>query len=244
MNAEGKSSLTDDKGSAQIIEMTVIFPFVLICVFFLVYLCSYILQGIAIYNSAQRIAMAAAREAAFPGYGELCEGEGITTTTDFNWENGYAPAINIINKIMKVHAPYRYWGNNFLGEGKKEKLEKNLMKLINNNSFFPLSNVNCTILTSNNILNQRIEVRVIKRISLPKIVNCFGLMDNISIDVTAAAIVGDTAELIRNTDMVLDLTDYIFSNLKIGKSGQTINEKIFIYKQKFNDIGSRLGLEW
>lgn len=244
MKAEKRVGFTDEKGSAQIIEMTLIFPFVLLCMFFLIYLCSYILQGISIYNAAQRIAVTAAREVSIPGYGQLYGGQGVTSKADFNWEEGYAPAISVINKIMEEHNPYRYWGNDFLSVGKKETLESNLEKLINDSSFLASSNVDCTITTSNNILNQQVEVRVIKYISLPRIISHFGLMDNISIDVTATAVVGDTAEFIRNTDMVMDLTDYIFSNLKIGKSGQTINEKISIYKQKFSDVGARLGLEW
>ncbi len=244
MNCRCKERMSDEKGSAQVIEMTLIFPFILLCIFFLIYLCSYILQGISIYNSAQRIAVAACREAAFPGYIQLYEGQGGTAKADFNWEEGTAPSISVINKIMEEHNPYRYWGNDFLSEGKKECLERDLEKLITKGSFLAPSDVDCTITASNNILRQQIEVNVIKYISLPKIISNFGLEDNISIDVTATAVVCDTAEFIRNTDMVLDLTDYIFNNLKIGKSGQTINEKISIYKQKFSDIGARLGLEW
>lgn len=244
MNSKSKLEPTNEKGSAQVIEMTLIFPLILLCMFFLIYLCSYILQGISIYNGARRIAVLAAREVYFPGYGQLYEGQGVTSRADFNWEEGYAPAISVINKIMDEHNPYRYWGNDFLSEGKKETLERNLEKLISDSSFLASSNVDCTITTSNNILNHQVDVHVIKYISLPRIISHLGLGDNISIDVTATAVVGDSAELIRNTDMVMDLTDYIFSNLKIGKSGQTINEKISIYKQKFSDIVARLGLEW
>lgn len=244
MNAEKRAGFTNEKGSAQVIEMTLLFPFVLLCMFFLIYLCSYILQGISMYNAAQRIAVAAAREVAFPGYAQFYGSQGVTSRADFNWEEGDAPAISVINKIMEERNPYRYWGNGFLSEDKKGNLERNLEKLINDGSFLASSNVECTITTSNNILNQQVEVRVIKHINLPRIISNFGLSDNISIDVTATAVVGDTAEFIRNTDMVLDLTDYIFTNLKIGKSGQTINEKISIYKQKFSDIGAKLGLEW
>ena len=244
MNAEKRVGFTDEKGSVQVIEMTLLFPFALLCIFFLIYLCVYILQGISIYNAAQRIAVAAARETSFPGYGQLYGGQGVTARTDFNWEEGYALETNVINKIMEEHNPYRYWGNNFLGEGKKEILERNLEKMINDSSFLTSSNVDCTITTTNNILNQQVEVHVVKYISLPRIIRYLGLNDNVSIDVTATAVVGDSAEFIRNTDMVLDLTDYIFTNLKIGKSGQTINEKISIYKQKFSDIGAKLGVEW
>ncbi len=233
-----------EKGSAQVIEMTLIFPFVLLCMFLLIYLCSYILQGIYIYNSAQKIAVAACREAAYPGYGNLYEDYEITSKADFNWEDGYAPAISIINKIMEEHNPYRYWGDSFLSQDKKNALERNLERLINSSSFLAASNVECTITTCNNILVQRVEVRVIKSIDLPDVFSYLGLAENINIDVDAVAVVEDSAEFIRNTDMVFDMTEYMFENFKIGKSGQTINERIKIYKQKISDISSKLGLEW
>lgn len=145
---------------------------------------------------------------------------------------------------MSEHDPYRYWGNSFLDSSEISTLETNLERLVADNSFLASSNVDCTITTSNNILSQQVQVRVIKYISAPQLFQALGLADNISIDVTATAVVGDPAEFIRNTDMVFDLTEYMMDNLKIGSSGQTINQKIAIYKQKFSDVSAKLGLSW
>lgn len=234
----------DDTGASSVIEMTLIFPLVLFVMGFLIYMGSYVMQSVTIYNDAQRIAVAASREAGIPGYENLYQGAGVTSKADFNWPDNSAPAISVINALMSEHDPYRYWGNSFLDSSEISTLETNLERLVADNSFLASSNVDCTITTSNNILSQQVQVRVIKYISAPQLFQALGLADNISIDVTATAVVGDPAEFIRNTDMVFDLTEYMMDNLKIGSSGQTINQKIAIYKQKFSDVSAKLGLSW
>ena len=74
-----------ESGSAQIIEMTLIFPIVLFVLGFLIYVGSYVLQSTAMYTEAQKIAVIAAREGQMPGYENFFAGTGITTKTDFDW---------------------------------------------------------------------------------------------------------------------------------------------------------------
>lgn len=243
MNAILNKIKKDDTGAATVIEMTLIFPLVLFCVGFLLYVGSYVMQSVMIYNDAQRIAVAASREAAMPGYETLYNGAGVTTKADFNWPDNSAPNIDAINSFMSEHNPYRYWGNGFLSNSKKQTLESNLERLIASNSFLASSNVDCTITTSNELLNQQVKVRVVKYISTPQLLQSLGVNQSISIDVTATAVVSDTTEFIRNTDMVFDLADFLMSNVKIDGT-HTINDKIAIYKQKFNDAKAKLGLEW
>lgn len=232
----------EETGAALVIEMTLIFPLVLFVMGFLIYMASYVMQSVTIYNDAQRIAVAASREVAFPGYEYLYGSTGVTTKADFNWADDYIPGKELINEIMNEHDPYRYWGSGFLEESEKNTLEVNLERLVAENSFLASSNVDCEITTSNNVLNQQVQVHIVKYISTPRLFQSLGLVSDISIDVTATAVVGDPAEFIRNTDMVFDLVEYMFENLKIGKSGQTVNEKIAIYKQKFNDMKAKLNL--
>ncbi len=246
MRAILKEFNKNDTGAVQVIEMTLIFPLVLMVMGFLIYMASYVLQGVTIYNDAQRIAVAASREAGIPGYSELYLGGGVTAKADFSWSDDFS-AINtgnVISVLMTHHRPYRYWGNGFLETSKKTELESNLESLVKNSSLLASTNVDCTITPINNILNQQIQVRVIKYISTPKLLQALGLSDNISIDITATAVVGDPAEFIRNTDMVFDLTEYMFENLKIGTDQHTLSQKMAIYKQKFSDMGAKLGLRW
>ena len=240
----GIKDIRNDTGAVQVIEMTLVFPIVIIAMGFLIYISFYILQGVSMYNNAQRIAVTAAREAAFPGYEKLYGNQGVTVKADFAWEDGYSPAIDLLNDIMKEHDPYRYMGNGFLNESEKSSLESNLEKLIKSGSFLADSFVECHIKTENNILSQEVQVNVKKQISSPGFLQYLGIDDDLSININAKAVVNDPAEFIRNTDMVFDFKDYVFDNLKIGKSGQTINERISIFKQKFSDAGARLGLSW
>lgn len=234
----------DENGAASIIEMTLIFPLVLFVLGFLIYLGCYIMQGVTIYNDAQRIAIAATREAGIPGYEVLYNGAGVTTKADFNWPDGAAPDLDTINELMKVHDIYRYWGNNFLDSSEKSTLEANLERLVENHSFIASTNVDCTITTQNNLLNQQVKVRVIKYMAPPGVMKALGVTDELSIDITATAVVGDPAEFVRNTDMVFELVDYTLNELKIGSKNQTISERISIYKQKFSDVFAKIGLSW
>ncbi len=235
---------TDDTGASSVIEMTLIFPLVLFVMGFLIYMGSYVMQSVTIYNDAQRIAVAASRETGIPGYENLYQGAGVTSKADFNWPDNSAPSIHVINALMSEHDPYRYWGNDFLDSSEISTLETNLERLVADNSFLASSNVDCTITTSNNVLSQQVQVRVVKYISAPQLFRALGLADNISIDVTATAVVGDPAEFIRNTNMVFDLADYMFKEMKIGSDNQSISERIAIYKQKFSDVSAKIGLAW
>lgn len=58
-------------GAATIIEMTLIFPLVLVTVVTLFVAGLYILHSVTAYSAAQSIAVAAAREIQMPGYTEF-----------------------------------------------------------------------------------------------------------------------------------------------------------------------------
>lgn len=234
----------DESGASSIIEMTLIFPLVLFVMGFLIYMGSYIMQGVTIYNNAQRIAVAASREAGLPGYLKLYGSAGVMGKADFNVAEDVVPDRGVINEFMAEHDPYRYWGNGFLDESDESSLEESLERLVASSSFLAPSTVTCEIDTENNILNQLVKVNVVKYIAAPQFVRTLGVTDNIDINITVTAVVSDPAEFVRNTDMVFDLVDYLMNDLKIGSSNQTINERIAIYKQKFSDVGAKFGITW
>ena len=226
-----------ENGAVPIIEMTLVFPFVLIVLGFLIYLGSYVLQSVAIYNDAQIIAVAAGREGAIPGYEYLYENRGITTKADFNYSAGELPATGTIINMMSVHQPYRYWGNSFLKESEKADLEQSLEKLVADTSFLAPSNVDCTITTTNYIVSQEVKVNVVKIVVPPTLFEYIGIKDNMNINITATAVVSDPAEFIRNTDMVFELGEKLAE-----RTG--LNKKIASFKQKFKDITAKLGISW
>lgn len=234
----------EEAGALSVIEMTLIFPLVLVTVGFLIYLGIFMLQTITLYNDAQRIAVIASKEAAMPGYTKLYGGQNISTKADFNWSESYVPGAEIVNAVMQTHKPYRYWSSNFIDSSVKESLEESLEKLVTDTSLINHSIVECTITTTNNVISQAVQVRIVKRINVPEFLSLLGITNAFDIDVTATAVVGDVAEFVRNVNMVFDLTDFLFDELHIGESGKTINERIGLYKQKFNDMAHKLGFSF
>lgn len=176
-----------ESGSAQIIEMTLIFPIVLFVLGFLIYVGSYVLQSTAMYTEAQKIAVIAAREGQMPGYENFFAGTGITTKTDFDWSDGYMPDKDIINEVMKVHDPYRYWGKGFLKRENKTTMEKALRQLIAENSFLAGTNVDCTISASADPLAPAIKVNVVKHLSAPGFLRQLGLTSSLDISVMSTS---------------------------------------------------------
>lgn len=77
------------------------------------------------------------------------------------------PGKDIINEVMKVHDPYRYWGKGFLKSENKTTMEKALRQLIAENSFLAGTNVDCTISASADPLAPAIKVNVVKHLSAP-----------------------------------------------------------------------------
>lgn len=236
-----KKKWKSERGAAPIIEMILIFPLVILAVGTLFYMGSFILQSVMIYNDAQRIAMLASKEAAIQGYEKLYGEEGMTIQADFNWEQGKVPGIELINAIMdEPIKPYRYITNDFLSGSKKQNLEENLEKLATDGSLLYQTDIDCTINTKNYIISQQVIVNVKKSVATNKVMQFFGIDEIVVMDVTATAVVGNPAEFVRNTDIVFDLVEFAMDNLKIGKSGQTANEKVKIFGQKFKDAKARL----
>ena len=232
---------TGEYGAVQVIEMTLVLPVVLVCIWMLVYLGSYVLQSIYTYNTAQKVAMIAAREAAMPGYMYLYEDNGITQDTDFTDTKGQVSNV-AINKMMNTHNPYRYIGDSFIETHIRAELEHELRTLINKVSFISASDLECVILTDNNFISKRVEVSVTKHVRVPDFIRLAGVEKMVDITAVAISEVSDSADFIRNTDMVTEIADYISDNYNIGGSGQSLSERISSYKLKFHDIAEKLGL--
>ncbi len=246
MKGSFKNRIKSETGAVQVVELTLIFPLVIMFMGFLIYAACYVMQGVIMFNEAQRIAVATSREAAIPGYRQLYNSTGgLTANADFGWTAGQTIGKDSVDLVMNDRRPYRYFmGNSFLRSEDKSAFETNLENLIASGSFLASSNVDCTINPKNNFVSQTIEVVVTKQIATPALLHYIGLTDSLDITVKATAIVSDPAEFIRNTDMVFDLTDFLLNNIKIGDSGDTLAQKIQKFKDKFNSIKSKLGIDW
>ena len=232
----------EECGAAQIIEMTLIMPVVLICIWMLVYLGSYILQSIYTYNTAQKIAMIAAREAGMPGYMYLYEESGITQATDFLYDDEHTGRTTV-NKLMSVHNPYRFITDDFIEGRVKSELEQELKELINKGSFLAASDLDCIVKTSNNFINKRVEVYVTRHVRMPDFLRLIGIGKNNDICAVTISEVCDSADFIRNADMIIEAADYIIGSSDIGGSEKSLREVVSSYKLKFKEITEKLGLE-
>ena len=237
---EAMRALKREDGSAQVIEMTLLLPFVLAILAFLIYMGSYYMQSVLIYNYAQQMAIAASRLAAFPGYEYFDGSTEITAKTDFDWVEDTLPKDNAVNTAMREHEPYRYIFERDLRDC-KATLEDSLKRLITSTSLLSQSSLTCEIIPGGTILGKNMNVHVVKKANTPQVLQAIGLNSIIDIDFTATAAAGDPAEFVRNTDMVFDLVEFMFDNLKLG-NGKNVNENISIYKQKFSDTMAKLGI--
>lgn len=239
---------SEESGAVLVVEMTMVFPIVLLVMTFLIYLTSYTLQGIMIDSYARKIAVTATRFAAMPGYEKLyygATGTGgghIPPQTDFADTSGAEPSLDLVNAIMNEHDPYRYFGNSFLSGTEIANLVSDLENLVNTGSFLNVTNVSCSVSTQNYVLTQRVVVEVTQTVEVPGFVRALGIQDALTNTVSVYATIGDAPDFVRTTDMVFDMTQFLLDNLKIG--GVSISDKISTFKKKISDAFSTLGLSW
>ncbi len=240
---------SEESGAVLVVEMTMVFPIVLLVMTFLIYLTSYTLQGMMIDSYARKIAVTATRFAAMPGYEKLYYGADdsepggrIPPQTDFADKTGAEPSLKLVNAIMREHDPYRYFGNSFISDEEIANLVSDLENLVNTGSFLNVTNVSCSVSTQNYVLTQRVVVEVTQTVEVPGFVRALGIQDALTNTVSVYATIGDAPDFVRTTDMVFDMTQFLLDNLKIG--GVSISDKISTFKQKISDAFSTLGLSW
>ncbi|MCL1791806.1 MAG: pilus assembly protein [Peptococcaceae bacterium] len=225
------TQLKKEHGAVQVVEAAYIFPLVFLVLAFLIYLAFYIMQGILIYSYAQQTAVAASRTVSLPGYKNLYPTGSLSTKIDF------APVsdpteLGRVNALMQVHEPYRYFNPGVITGDSRNFTQDGLKNLINQTSLLSGSSLDCDVTGSNLILTQRVNVSVTKKIATPPFFQASGLNSAMDINISATAVVGDTAEFMRNTDMVFELKDYALDNIHIN--GESLNEQITKYKEKLN----------
>lgn len=213
--------LIDDSGAAQIVEASLIFPIVFLVVGFLIYLGSYTLQRVSMYNHAQKIAVITSREISFPGYEQL--GAEESSSADFNWVEGRKPSKGDIDEIMKERKPYRYL---IPSKPQASRLEMALTDMVNGVSYISKSDVQCSVRSEKKIMNTYIVVEITKQVDTPIIMEMLGIKDVLDINVSATAIVTDTSDFIRNVDTVYDLTNEVFDRFGLNDKIESCMDKV------------------
>ena len=244
----------DERGAAELIEATLLYPIIFICIGLLLYFGLFILQTISVQNYARKTALLAAREIAYPGYINMITDEALTSASAELQLNDYTKSItDESNKILTgekkdkkefvIHLSidpkdtqvraYRYWLPNPLDDSSAGAYEDALVKMIQNNSILGgKDKAEVKITGKNYFVTQYVEVDVTQPIFEFPLLRAIH-MEAPSIRAHAVASVNDTDEFIRNTDLACDALEMLAKKLHID---------IDSMRKKLDDILEKLGL--
>lgn len=247
---------------AELIEAALIYPFVLLILGSLLYMGVFILQYITVGAYAQKVALLAAREVAYPGYITLISADNVSNsaieialddysksiTDDANTKNG--AVISFPTAAYAVHArAYRYWKPDPLAPNKIEQntsrasdqynsgalLEEILRKMVLENSIMvgKKDATNVKITCKNMIVSQYVTVTVKQDLMNNQLLTALGV-EQPSVEISAVASANDTDEFVRNTDFVCDALKMIAKKLNIDVDS---------IRDKVNSAKNKLGLD-
>ena len=229
-----KKILSDEGGAAELVEAVIIYPVVFLCLLVLIFIGLYILQNMIITSFAQKTAITAAREVAYPGYLDLAADNVYNTgavDADFhnkpvNAENNNAQGVakalipqrvkavikcNFDSKKVKTDA-YRYWKSDPMNNATKTKLinfmvgSKGDSGMVTSLSVFGTGKATAEIECDNHILSQTVKVKVTQELMDFPGLRFFGI-ETPKVTAMASATVADSDELVRNADFVVDTID-------------------------------------
>lgn len=204
-----KEKLNKDDGAVQIVEATFVFPIMFIILFFLIYM------GNAYYVRAQVEAIVVDKAIAGANY---CTDPILQTIK----EDGVIPKLSELDLD-----PYRYFSGM---NGVEEKISREVEEAIEGSSVSLFRNMEPVVKTrradiskyNNYVLYSTFSVEVRCEVEFP--IKFLGRSTPNLLVITSRSeiAVNDTAEFIRNTDMVIDY----FEDSKLGQSIKGVFDKI------------------
>ena len=244
-----KRYLKDESGETQFIEAAIIYPVVFMCIIFLIYMGLYILQSMILNSYAQKIAVLAAREVAYPGYLDLADdsiyrssavdadfGEDIVISADQRILNPTGQELRISRAKIKIKCTfdtkevktqaYRYWKSDPLSDSAKGKLIGIMTGnngIVTSQSILGTGQASANIHCENNVISQMVTVSVEQELIDFGVLRYFGI-DTPKAKATASATVSDSDELVRNTDFVIYAVDSLAQ--KLGININELREKV------------------
>lgn len=204
-----KEQLNKEDGAVQIVEATFVFPIMFIILFFLIYM------GNAYYVRAQVEAIVVDKAIAGANY---CTDPILQTIK----EDGVIPKLSELDLD-----PYRYFSGM---NGVEEKISREVEEAIEGSSVSLFRNMEPVVKTrrsdiskyNNYVLYSTFSVEVRCEVEFP--IKFLGRSTPNLLVITSRSeiAVNDTAEFIRNTDMVIDY----FEDSKLGQSIKGVFDKI------------------
>lgn len=212
--------IRDETGAALIVEATIIYPVVFLCVFFLIFVGLFFMQNAMLESSAQKMAVLAAKEVAYPGFLKLTSSEDLTYANGaIEAAKGLVPenvaGVKTVGEV-KAH-PYRYWSSDPLSSDAKNTIKQ---LIVNNDDIKFLigsSDIEAQISCSNYVIAQYVTVTITQKVIDIGILGFFGI-DAPTLKATAVAPVNDADEFVRNMDFAKDAVNWLASKLGVDVS--------------------------
>ena len=218
-----------DESAAETLEAAIIYPVVILFLFFLIYIGLYIMQNMTVAAYAEKVAMLASREVSHPGYLDMfIDGENVFNTSategDYGNETSANNVIMLYTNVKDLDPkPYRYWSKNPLGD-KSGAYENILREVVKNNSLLATNGtLGVKVYCDNQIVTQYIDVEVTQQMMDFPVLTFFGI-ESPTLSYKAKASVSDTDEFIRNINFAADAIEEIADRCGIDTS--KVHEKV------------------
>lgn len=208
-----------EAGAATMLEYAIVLPIVLGAVLLLVFLGFSMHQKAVMEAACQRIAVYAARAYADPSYNNIA-------TPDYAHDSNEIKSATITNESI-VNKPYRYI---FGSSENMTDLESALADLIRHNQIFTDSTPSVSVVPKKGIFT-KVQVTASQEFSIPKV---FGitLPPLLSIHTNCTMYATEPAELIRNSDLMIDAVTKLAEKLGITAWLNQLKSKIDFFRNK------------
>lgn len=241
-----KGFMQDENGAMVATEALFLYPFTILVIFTMIYISLYMYQAVALQSFAQKIAVVAAREVAYPGYINMSTGGSdsgavaVFGTNAIDWETTGNISMNSDAGSVTIH-PYRYLttigsDSPILDKDQRDRLEAAAAQMVKDNSIL-VGNLEdgVTVTASNWFVSQSVEVTISQSFPVLGFVQALGFEGN-TITAKATASANDPDEFVRNVDLVFYVADGIAK--KLGINTTKVSEMI----QKCKDALSKFNV--
>ena len=234
-----KKLYKDQTGAALVVEAVVLYPLVILCLFFLVYMGLIIVQSSVLNATAQKTALLASREVAYPGYLSMIKNQdGSDAFSNSAIEMKSAGIVNMTYEPdeIKIEA-YRYWGKDPLSESAKQIIQTMICNpksgIVKAQSLLNMGKIEARVSCSNYAVTQFVTVTIEQEIMDIGVFRYFGI-ENPKLTAIAVASVNDSDEFVRDVDLIIDAAKWLGDKLGLGKNISKLRSKI---KSAIDKIG-------
>ena len=207
-----KQRMIEERGAVTFVEAAIAYPIVIVLVAFVLYLGFYLMQNAILMSRAYEVATIASRCAAHPGYYNL--GANIQQY-DFTELPDKDKIANAMEDYALLTDAYRYWRKTLGDAEEMNQLEASYRELAATSGFLGGS-VDCSITIERSGLSHYVTVTITGAPDMPGMFKVIGLDNAMNYDIVARAPVMDSSEFVRNTDLVVDFTNFLMEKFQVG----------------------------